>query len=195
MALVGKAATQERILAAAFELFVARGYPNTTVQQIADDAGVSRATVFWHFGEKAAVFRGVLERLMRPIRASLELKTSEGSPSDQLEERVEATSLFVQQHQKEILGLVRWAAEDAELREHVRSEIVAVVNGFSRALSNTVEALEPEGRDPRLLGQGVELAFYGGIVLSLVDPGAKAVESRQAAVRELVKVVQQLATR
>jgi AcrR family transcriptional regulator len=195
MDLTGKAATQERILAAAFDLFVSRGYPETTVRQIADAAGVSRATVFWHFGEKAAVFRGVLDRLMTPIRASLELDDKDVSPSKQLEDRVVATHQFVQEHQKEILALVRFAAEDEQLQLHVRSEVVSVANRFSTAIAEAVAQLEPDSRDPLSLGKGVELAFYGGVVLSLLDTSERTVEERHAAVLELVHIVQRLATK
>jgi len=195
MTVGGKAATQEKILAAAFELFVDLGYPRTTMQQIADAAGVSRATVFWHFGEKAALFRGVLERLMRPIRASLEVELPDMSLAKQLEERVELTTRFVEDHQREILALVKWAAEDADLQSHVRSEIVAVVSRFSKALSSTVARIEPDGRDGSLLGEAIELAFYGGLLISILDPSRNSVERRRLAVLELVRVVQQLATR
>ena len=66
-----KADTQERILGAATELFIARGYERTTVSDIAELAGVSRATVFWHFRDKVSVFRESFNRMLAPFRASL----------------------------------------------------------------------------------------------------------------------------
>lgn len=41
---------------AAFELFLERGYPHTSVELIATRAGVSRATFFNHFAAKSDVF-------------------------------------------------------------------------------------------------------------------------------------------
>ena len=67
----GKAATQERILVAATELFIVRGYERTTVANIAKRAGVSRATVFWHFGDKGGLFKEAFARLLKPFRESL----------------------------------------------------------------------------------------------------------------------------
>jgi hypothetical protein len=61
--LTGKAATQERILAAASELFLTRGYENTTIAQVAARAEVSRATVFWHFSDKESLFRECFNRI------------------------------------------------------------------------------------------------------------------------------------
>lgn len=45
--------TRRRIYEAAYELFVANGYDETTIEQIADHADVARATVFNHFQRKS----------------------------------------------------------------------------------------------------------------------------------------------
>ena len=47
--------TRARITEAALELFVSRGYEGTTIDQIADCAGVNRRTVFRHFATKEAI--------------------------------------------------------------------------------------------------------------------------------------------
>src|SRR5215469_10928955 len=44
-----------RIAAAALELFVRQGYAETTIDQIAEAAGVGRRTIFRHFTTKAAM--------------------------------------------------------------------------------------------------------------------------------------------
>lgn len=47
--------TRSRILAAALELFQARGYAGTTMDEIADGADVARRTLFNHFPTKQAI--------------------------------------------------------------------------------------------------------------------------------------------
>jgi len=47
--------TRARIADAALDLFVSRGYTETTIDQIAEAAGVSRRTVFRHFATKQAI--------------------------------------------------------------------------------------------------------------------------------------------
>ena len=46
---------RERLETAALDLFVANGYEQTTVGQIADRAGLNRATFFRHFADKREV--------------------------------------------------------------------------------------------------------------------------------------------
>ena len=57
-----KAATADRIRAAADELFCQRGYGAVSVGDIAAQAGVNKALVFYHFESKAQLFERVLER-------------------------------------------------------------------------------------------------------------------------------------
>jgi AcrR family transcriptional regulator len=49
---------RERLEAAALDLFVENGYEGTTVAQIADRAGLNRATFFRHFSDKREVLFG-----------------------------------------------------------------------------------------------------------------------------------------
>src|SRR5271167_1153295 len=49
---------RERLETAALELFVENGYEETTVAQIADRAGMNRATFFRHFADKREVLFG-----------------------------------------------------------------------------------------------------------------------------------------
>ncbi len=54
-------ATRRRIIAAATELFTEYGYISTTLEQIAEGAGVAVQTVYFHFGNKRTVLKGALD--------------------------------------------------------------------------------------------------------------------------------------
>jgi len=56
------AATRQDVLDAAGELFGARGYASTTIDEIAAEAGVSRETIFKVFGSKRQVLQGWVDR-------------------------------------------------------------------------------------------------------------------------------------
>ncbi|MFI6978875.1 TetR/AcrR family transcriptional regulator [Embleya sp. NPDC050154] len=53
--------TRERIVAAARELFVAQGYGATSLQEVADRAGVAVQTVYFVFRNKRALFKDVVD--------------------------------------------------------------------------------------------------------------------------------------
>ena len=46
-----------RLLAAALSHFAAKGYDGVQVREVAEDAGVSKPTLYYHFGSKEGLFR------------------------------------------------------------------------------------------------------------------------------------------
>ncbi|GES24393.1 TetR family transcriptional regulator [Acrocarpospora pleiomorpha] len=55
------APTRRRIVRAAHELFAVRGYAGTTFQEVADTAGVSVQTVYFHYGNKSQLLKHVVD--------------------------------------------------------------------------------------------------------------------------------------
>lgn len=64
--------TRRDILDAALELFHAKGYSHTTLEEIARCAGVTRGAVYWHFKDKADLFLGLKEDVERSTETRIE---------------------------------------------------------------------------------------------------------------------------
>jgi TetR/AcrR family transcriptional regulator len=58
--------TREKILATATRLFSEQGYENTSLSQVARDAGVSKALIFWHFDCKEKLYRSAMHKTLEP---------------------------------------------------------------------------------------------------------------------------------
>ncbi len=54
-------ATQERLVSAARRLFEAQSYAETSIDEIARAAGVTRGAIYHHFGGKQQLFKAVIE--------------------------------------------------------------------------------------------------------------------------------------
>jgi TetR/AcrR family acrAB operon transcriptional repressor len=67
------AATRDGILDAAEQLFAEQGVSRTTLQHIATAAGVTRGAIYWHFDDKVALFNAMMDRVVMPLEAALEL--------------------------------------------------------------------------------------------------------------------------
>ncbi len=63
------AVKRETILSAAEKIFFAQGFSATTIERIAADAGVSKVTVYGHFGDKETLFEAVVAREVALIEA------------------------------------------------------------------------------------------------------------------------------
>jgi AcrR family transcriptional regulator len=56
--------TRQRLLTDATRLFAERGYEDTSIEAILHEAGVSRGSLYHHFGSKEALFEAVLAALL-----------------------------------------------------------------------------------------------------------------------------------
>ncbi|MBS1166636.1 MAG: TetR/AcrR family transcriptional regulator, partial [Proteobacteria bacterium] len=54
------ARTVERIFEAARRLFLSRGFSETSMEAIAQEAGVSKATLYSHYGSRDELFAAVI---------------------------------------------------------------------------------------------------------------------------------------
>ncbi|MEM8561894.1 MAG: TetR/AcrR family transcriptional regulator [Pseudomonadota bacterium] len=65
--MVGNVATREKIMSAAEQLFIERGYAATSMRAIADRAGVNLAATNYHFGSKHGLLTEVFHRRVEPF--------------------------------------------------------------------------------------------------------------------------------
>lgn len=64
-------ATRTALLDAAERVFQQRGVSRTSLNEIAQAAGVTRGAVYWHFKDKAALFNAMMERVTLPLETAL----------------------------------------------------------------------------------------------------------------------------
>ena len=87
----GKEAARETILDAAFERFSRYGYRRTSMDDIAREAGIARATVYLYFRNKEEIFRALAGRLHDlHVRAAEQAAAAGGSIEDRLERTLAA---------------------------------------------------------------------------------------------------------
>lgn len=89
--------TSERILEAARVLFAARGYRATSMQAIADEVGITKAALYYHFDSKDEI----LHQLTVPLLDELEAVLAQAESCDSAEE-------------------VRWRAIEGYVDVHLR---------------------------------------------------------------------------
>jgi len=70
--------TRERILDAAERLFLAHGVMQTSLEQIAEAAGVTRGAIYWHFADKVQLFHAMHERIRLPQEDMVEQAAASG---------------------------------------------------------------------------------------------------------------------
>jgi AcrR family transcriptional regulator len=136
--------TRRRILDAAHELFLARGYGATTIEAIAEAAGVSVPTVYVRFENKRFLLQALLDRTIagddEPVpmleRAWMQDALAQSDPAELLR-RVVHESRRIHQRTVPLVIAVRAAAgTDADLQglwDTLREQRRAVCEAVARA--------------------------------------------------------------
>lgn len=75
-----KAARREKLLDTAERLFVTQGFRATTMEGIAEAAGLSKVTLYGYFRDKEAAFEGVALRLADRLRSAVMAALDADSP-------------------------------------------------------------------------------------------------------------------
>ena len=83
--------TRTALLNAARRLFGEQGYVATSTQDIVESLGVTRGALYYHFGNKAGLFRAVFEEL-RASRLQMVLERTQMAEGDLWQRLVQAGS-------------------------------------------------------------------------------------------------------
>ncbi|MBD2867285.1 TetR/AcrR family transcriptional regulator [Paenibacillus arenilitoris] len=77
-------ATKQKIEAAAMHLFVHKGFGATSVQDIADRAGISIGLLYRHYKTKESLFRELAEFALAGLNRMIAMFESDGSPKEMI---------------------------------------------------------------------------------------------------------------
>lgn len=159
-------ASREAILDAAFVRFSGYGLRRTSMEDIAREAGVSRASVYFHFGAKDQVFRALSERLHDANIAAMRTAAAAPGPiEDRIRGALEARLVtFV-----EITHRSPHGAELLDEHSRVCGDIAAASNDASlRILRGLVREATRSGElDPS--GVGLSEASAAAILLDCAE--------------------------
>jgi AcrR family transcriptional regulator len=138
-------AKNEAILDAASDVIFERGL-SAPLDEVARRAGVSKQTIYNHYGSKGDLVRALLERRGRMISAPLDLPGAEAVPEESLAAYAEALlrTLTIERGVALIRLLIASAGRDPGL---VRT---AIPGGFSAARSKLADFLRREAEAGRL---------------------------------------------
>jgi AcrR family transcriptional regulator len=127
--------TRERLETAALDLFVENGYEETTVAQIADRAGLNRATFFRHFADKREVLFGG-EELLAALFADGILAAPPGATlTDCLQAALAATEVVMTPHRRAAAARrVLVLAANTELQERGLLKHARIAKSMTAAL-------------------------------------------------------------
>jgi AcrR family transcriptional regulator len=127
--------TRQRLYEAAVELVAEQGFSATTVDDIAERAGVAKGTVYYNFPSKTALFEELLRHGVGLLTADFRAAVADRSPSDAVAALVRAELAYIQRYRSFAQLLLsemwrtnrEWQQTLLLLREEAVGVIAAVV--------------------------------------------------------------------
>jgi AcrR family transcriptional regulator len=90
---------KEEILDVATRLFAERGYDGTSMNDVAERVGMRKASLFYHFATKDALYEAVLDRLVATLQTALEaIYVSSGTYQDRLDAVTDTVVTLLSSH-------------------------------------------------------------------------------------------------
>jgi AcrR family transcriptional regulator len=173
-------ANRGRILRAAREVFGARGFHGATIEEIADEAGLSNGAIYYNFDSKGDLFLELLEERMEErvqhMRRTLTDAARSGSRDVGLDaEARDATRSLKESREWRLLlfEFVAHAARTPSLRPKLRAHKRRYRAAMGEVLEQRLAERGATGSIPSERLALVAMALANGLALEeLADPGA-----------------------
>lgn len=169
--------TREKILQAAFAVLSREGYENTSIKDIAEQAGVAQGLVHYHFKSKQQLVVAVLVEVCQKMN----VYTAEGVAGAMaafenfkvlLRERPDAHSLYIQ--------LIGVGLHDQEIGSAIRENILTSRGHVEDLARQVLAEREADPTPARAIAGAVQAGVIGIMVQKMVDPEFNADEAIDA---------------
>jgi AcrR family transcriptional regulator len=171
--------TRGRLLAAARDVFVRRGYHGASLEEIADEAGFSRGALYHHFESKEALFLALLDERLAEREREMEQVFGSDDPTTEsvYEQTREAAGHFFEDLRQNrnwralFLEFVAQAERDPDFRAELAVRLAACRDCITRVVERRASDLGMELPIPaERLAVAIEALGNGLAVQEMVDP-------------------------
>jgi len=156
--------SRQRILAAARQLFVERGYHGTRPQDISKAAGVGHGTFYLHFSDKLECFLAFAEEASAELEMFAEEHHVDGHS---LEEGIRKVLRAVFEYSAENPGVLAAALTDINVLAVDETEKVMPVDRWAEQWARTIEAWAAEG----VVAPDTDPMFAGHVLVGMIRQG------------------------
>jgi len=162
------ASTRDRILEVATDLFIERGYEGTSLREIAEQVGVTKAALYYHFSSKEDLVRALLQP-MDEMQATILAEVAERPTLEQWAGYLEVLIRWFVENSRTFRLLERnhelfdAMHEDGSQHLQMHARVDAIVADPSRPVEERIRMIAA-------LGAALALGGLGGDIIAESDP-------------------------
>jgi TetR/AcrR family transcriptional regulator len=176
--------SRDEILKAAMQLFANRGFHETSMSEVAREARVSKALIFWHFKTKEELFVAVLNRLLEPYFIDFTEEAAAMDERAQILKLVESYLSFVRDNASSVRFFLAQMLKDQKLSESLNEQVLKLYSGYRSMLVELIASAQQKGictrrTTPESAGAFL-LSALNGLLIEYLFMGAGAIDSEGA---------------
>ena len=141
--------SRDEILKAGIRLFARRGFHETSMSEVARDAKVSKALIFWHFKTKEELFLAVLNRLLEPYFIDFAEEVGALDERAQLRKLVQSYLLFVRDNAPSVRFFLGQLLHGEKVPEELATQVMKLYDGYRELLIDIVRRAQDKNLCPR----------------------------------------------
>jgi len=176
--------SRDEILKAAMRLFASRGFHETSMSEVAREARVSKALIFWHFKTKEELFVAVLNRLLEPYFIDFAEEAAAMDERDQILKLVESYLSFVRDNASSVRFFLAQMLHDQKLSESLNDQVLQLYGGYRAMLIELIAAAQQKHICTRQTSPELAAAFLlsalNGLLVEYLFMGENAIDPEGA---------------
>ena len=171
---------RKKILETATRLFSGQGYGSTSLSQVAKEANVSKALIFWHFESKEKLFHAALQRTLEPYFINVVDALDGIGEVEQMFKLIDLYHSFIHDHLESIRFILGLIIRDERSPEDAVARLGELFRIYRNLLADIVESARQKGLvrsdiDPQTEAAGIMAALNGVLVQRFLDASTEGV--------------------
>ena len=176
--------SRDEILKAAMHLFANRGFHETSMSEVAREARVSKALIFWHFKTKEELFLAVLNRLLEPYVIDFAEESQQLDDRQQILKLVEFYLLFVRDNASSVRFFLAQMLREQKISDALGEQGLKLYTGYRTMLIELITRLQQKGVCVSGLSPETAAAFIlstlNGLLIEYLFMGGGAINPESA---------------
>ncbi|MCE2745886.1 MAG: TetR/AcrR family transcriptional regulator [Burkholderiales bacterium] len=185
---VPKEQRMSQILDVAGSVFSRHGFHSTSMEQIAEGAGVTKPLLYRYFGSKDALYLATITQVGNHLMSGLSLLMSNPNPKDRLKLIMLSFLTFVERHRDGWSVLYNEALTSVG---PVGEKVAFFRTSFIEAAAKTIEELNAPQKSKNDDKAGVQAVALANIMVGAVEAGARWwIQHPEIPIRDMQKLIE-----
>jgi len=151
-----------KIIETATRLFSTQGYSNTSLSQVAKEATVSKALIFWHFENKENLFRTAVQRTLEPYFINVVDDLEGLDEAAQIKRLIDQYYSFVSQNMYSVKFLLSLILREDKHPDDVVGHMAELQRIYQKLMADILEG----GKHSGVFHERVNPELDAGLVMS-----------------------------